>query len=175
MPADEATRGTEADESRVRTGPRHAAPRKPLFTRFHVPAGKAVAIAAMPTAVLMGMGFTPTLAQADDHASSKSLTADEYQKCVDAMTGAKDGKDASAKPTPSASSSASSTASPGTTKPTPSASASPDKTSSSDSGSDDKAGSDPTPSASKPAQSSGDSGTSGDGKTATTPSASANG
>ncbi|MFJ5269435.1 hypothetical protein [Streptomyces sp. NPDC088358] len=175
MPADEATRGTEADESRVRTGPRHAAPRKPLFTRFHVPAGKAVAIAAMPTAVLMGMGFTPTLAQADDHSSSKSLTADEYQKCVEAMTGAKDGKDASAKPTPSASSSASSTASPGTTKPTPSASASPDKTSSSDSGSDDKAGSDPTPSASKPAQSSGDSGTSGDGKTATTPSASANG
>ncbi|MCX4577598.1 hypothetical protein [Streptomyces sp. NBC_01571] len=175
MPADEATRGTEADESRVRTGPRHAAPRKPLFTRFHVPAGKAVAIAAMPTAVLMGMGFTPTLAQADDHSSSKSLTADEYKKCVEAMTGSTDGKDASAEPTPSASSSASSTASPGTTKPTPSASASPDKTSSSDSGSDDKAGSDPTPSASKPAQSSSGSGTSGDGKTATTPSASANG
>ncbi|WP_393078055.1 hypothetical protein [Streptomyces sp. LN704] len=173
MPADEATRGTEADESRVRTGPRHAAPRKPLFTRFHVPAGKAVAIAAMPTAVLMGMGFTPTLAQADDHPSSKSLTIDEYQKCVEAMTGAKDGKDASATPTPSASTSASSTASPGTAKPTPSASASPDKTSSSDSGSDDKAGSDPTPSASKSAQSG--SGTGGDEKPAATPSASAGG
>ncbi|MFD8425460.1 hypothetical protein [Streptomyces sp. NPDC059466] len=173
MPADEATRGTDADESRVRTGPRHAAPRKPLFTRFHVPAGKAVAIAAMPTAVLMGMGFTPTLAQADDHSSSKSLTVDEYQKCVDAMTASKDGKDASATPTPSASSSASSTASPGKTEPTPSASASPDKTSSPDSGSDDKAGSDPTPSASKSAQSG--TGTGGDEKPAAAPSASTGG
>ncbi|MGW3159804.1 hypothetical protein [Streptomyces sp. NPDC001089] len=175
MPADEATRGTEADESRVRTGPRHAAPRKPLFTRFHVPAGKAVAIAAMPTAVLMGMGFTPTLAQADDHASSKSLTVDEYQKCVEAVGGStdgKDGKDASATPTPSASSSASSTPSPGKTEPAPSASTSPDKTSSSDSGSDDKAGSDPTPSASKSAQSGGDS-AGGDDKAAAAPSASA--
>ncbi|MGW3628569.1 hypothetical protein ACWD7F_00130 [Streptomyces sp. NPDC005122] len=173
MSADEATRGTEVDESRVRTGPRHAAPRKPLFTRFHVPAGKAVAIAAMPTAVLMGMGFTPTLAQADDHSSSKSLTIDEYKKCVEAMTGSKDGKDASATPTPSASSSAGSTASPGTTEPASSASASPDKTSSPDSGSDDKAGSDPTPSASKSAQSG--SGTGGDEKPAATPSASSGG
>ncbi|MFF8022826.1 hypothetical protein ACFZDJ_17165 [Streptomyces sp. NPDC007896] len=157
MPADEVIRGTEVDESRVRTGPRHAAPRKLLFTRFHVPAGKAVAIAAMPTAVLMGMGFTPTLAQADDHAPTKSLTADEYQKCVEAV----DGKDTSASPTPSASASSSSSASASAStdkpEPTPSASASssPDKTSSSDSGSDDKAGSTPTPSASKSAQSSG--------------------
>ncbi|MFG2479296.1 hypothetical protein [Streptomyces fagopyri] len=174
MSADEATRGTDADASRVRTGPRHAAPRKPLFTRFHVPAGKAVAIAAMPTAVLMGMGFTPTLAQADDHPSSKSLTVDEYQKCVEAVDGSKDGKDAPATPTPSASSSASSTASPGKTEPTPSASASPDKTSSSDSGSDDKAGSDPTPSASKSAQSGGSGSATGEDKAAT-PSASADG
>ncbi|MGW3851094.1 hypothetical protein [Streptomyces fagopyri] len=176
MSADEATRGTDADASRVRTGPRHAAPRKPLFTRFQVPAGKAVAIAAMPTAVLMGMGFTPTLAQADDHPSSKSLTVDEYQKCVEAVDGSQDGKDASATPTPSASasSSASSTASPGKTEPSSSTGASPDKTSSSDSGSDDKAGSEPTPSASKPAQSGGGSATGGEGKTAT-PSASADG
>ncbi|MFE5144021.1 hypothetical protein ACFRDV_41490 [Streptomyces fagopyri] len=173
MSADEATRGTDADASRVRTGPRHAAPRKPLFTRFHVPAGKAVAIAAMPTAVLMGMGFTPTLAQADDHPSSKSLTVDEYQKCVEAVDGSQDGKDASATPTPSASSSASSTASPGKTEPTSSADASPDKTSSSDSGSDDKAGSDPTPSASKSAQSGGSAG--GGEDKAATPSASADG
>lgn len=174
MSADEATRGTDADASRVRTGPRHAAPRKPLFTRFHVPAGKAVAIAAMPTAVLMGMGFTPTLAQADDHPSSKSLTVDEYQKCVEAVDGSQDGKDASATPTPSASSSASSTASPGKTEPSSTAGASPDKTSSSDSGSDDKAGSEPTPSASKPAQSGDGSATGGEDKTAT-PSASADG
>ncbi|MER5925315.1 hypothetical protein [Streptomyces mirabilis] len=170
MPADEVTRGTEVDESRVRTGPRHAAPRKPLFTRFHVPAGKAVAIAAMPTAVLMGMGFTPTLARADDHSPAKSLTADEYQKCVEAVNG----KDTSASPTPSASASSSSSpsasASADKPDPTPSAStpSSPDKTSSSDSGSDGKAGSTPTPSASKSAQSS------GGGSTSTaTPSASA--
>ncbi|MEU9539035.1 MULTISPECIES: hypothetical protein [Streptomyces] len=170
MPADEVTRGTEVEESRVRSGPRHAAPRKPLFTRFHVPAGKAVAIAAMPTAVLMGMGFTPTLARADDHSPAKSLTADEYQKCVEAV----DGKDTSASPTPSASASSSSSASASASadkpEPTPSAStsSSPDKTSSSDSGSDDKAGSTPTPSASKSAQSSGGGSTS-----AATPSASA--
>ncbi|MER6372190.1 hypothetical protein ABT255_28180 [Streptomyces mirabilis] len=170
MPADEVTRGTEVDESRVRTGPRHAAPRKPLFTRFHVPAGKAVAIAAMPTAVLMGMGFTPTLARADDHSPAKSLTADEYQKCVEAVNG----KDTSASPTPSASASSSSSpsasASADKPDPTPSAStpSSPDKTSSSDSGSDDKAGSTPTPSASKSAQSSG-----GGSASTATPSASA--
>jgi len=83
-----------------RTGPRHAAPRKPLFTRFHVPAGKAIALAAMPTAVLMGMGLTPTLASADDHTSSKSLTADEYKDCMDALASA------SASPSSSASKSA---------------------------------------------------------------------
>ncbi|MFI2074515.1 MULTISPECIES: hypothetical protein [Streptomyces] len=48
----------------TRSGPRHAAPRKPLLSRLHMPAGKAVALAAMPSAVLMGMGLTPTLAQA---------------------------------------------------------------------------------------------------------------
>ncbi|MFF4157436.1 hypothetical protein [Streptomyces sp. NPDC001678] len=46
------------------SGPRHAAPRKPLLARLNMPAGKAVALAAMPGAVLMGMGLTPTLAQA---------------------------------------------------------------------------------------------------------------
>ncbi|MFI8929667.1 hypothetical protein ACIG3E_18540 [Streptomyces sp. NPDC053474] len=62
MPTDEVRRGTDAVTSRVRTGPRHAAPKKPLLTR--VPVGKAIALAAMPTAVLMGMGLTPQLAQA---------------------------------------------------------------------------------------------------------------
>ncbi|MGG2458791.1 hypothetical protein ACO0M4_02985 [Streptomyces sp. RGM 3693] len=32
------------------------------MTRLHVPAGKAIAIAAMPSAVLMGMGLTPQMA-----------------------------------------------------------------------------------------------------------------
>lgn len=61
--------GSVADDEireRAASGPRHAAPRKSLLTKLHVPAGKAVALAAMPTAVLMGMGFTPHLAQADD-------------------------------------------------------------------------------------------------------------
>ncbi|MFI0999362.1 hypothetical protein ACIP10_23480 [Streptomyces galbus] len=101
MPADEVTHGTEVDVSRERTGPRHAAPKKPLFTRFHMPAGKAIALAAMPTAVLMGMGFTPTLANADDQPASKSLTVDEYKDCVAALEGAS----ASSSPSPSASAS----------------------------------------------------------------------
>ncbi|WP_093848077.1 hypothetical protein [Streptomyces pini] len=54
-----------APDRRTRTGPRHAAPRKPLLTRLHVPAGKAIALAAMPSAVLMGMGLTPKLALAE--------------------------------------------------------------------------------------------------------------
>ncbi|MDX3239224.1 hydrogenase expression protein HypF [Streptomyces sp. ME03-5709C] len=51
---------------RERTGPRHAAPRKSLLTKLQMPAGKAIALAAMPTAVLMGMGLTPRLASADE-------------------------------------------------------------------------------------------------------------
>ncbi|MEU6669898.1 hypothetical protein [Streptomyces sp. NPDC046727] len=155
MPADEVTRGTDVDGSRARTGPRHAAPRKQLFTRFHMPAGKAIASVAMPTAVLMGMGFTSTLALADNNgtpspsSSAKSLTADEYKDCVKALD---DDKDPSSSPSPSASDSA-----------TPSPSASDDGkdaqdttgkdstgkdstggTSSSDSGSGDKATPEPT-------------------------------
>ncbi|MFE7209238.1 hypothetical protein ACFU93_04350 [Streptomyces sp. NPDC057611] len=130
MPADEVTHGRGVEVSRVRTGPRHAAPKKPLFTRFHMPAGKAIAMAAMPTAVLMGMGFTSTHAVADNNAttpSAKSLTADEYKDCVAALDGsqdkapaspapsasagaadpAEDGEDATAQPDPSATSSAS--------------------------------------------------------------------
>ncbi|MFJ6650428.1 hypothetical protein ACIQPS_32755 [Streptomyces sp. NPDC091290] len=163
MPADEVTHGTEVDTSRVRTGPRHAAPKKPLFTRFHMPAGKAIALAAMPTAVLMGMGFTPTLAQADSDNATKptanSLTADEYKDCVAALE-----DDASATPSPSASADASD-GEEETAKPDPSDSADPSKpsdssgssdssqpaggSSSSDSGSDDDAEPAPKPSESK--------------------------
>ncbi|MFF4209611.1 hypothetical protein ACFYZE_09720 [Streptomyces sp. NPDC001796] len=175
MPADEVTHGADADASRVRTGPRHAAPRKPLFTRFHMPAGKAIALAAMPTAVLMGMGLTPTLARAADHTpSSKNLTVDEYQKCVEALDGS---KDASSSPSPSSSASASPSKSADTPEPTSSASparssgkasdTTSGKTSSSDSGSDDKAG--PTPSKSTAGTSS------GSGASTPSPSASASG
>ncbi|MGW1403861.1 hypothetical protein ACWCRF_35670 [Streptomyces sp. NPDC002405] len=128
MPADEVTHGTGVEESRVRTGPRHAAPKKPLFTRFHMPAGRAIAMAAMPTAVLMGMGFTSTHAVADNNAatpSAKSLTADEYKDCVAALDGSQD--KASASPTPSASASAGDPAEDGedaTAQPAPSATSS---------------------------------------------------
>ncbi|MGW7229559.1 hypothetical protein [Streptomyces cyaneofuscatus] len=50
----------------VRKGPRHAAPKKSLLTKLHMPSGKkAFALAAMPTAVFVGMGLTPKLAMAD--------------------------------------------------------------------------------------------------------------
>lgn len=70
MPGDELHQeaGTPADAASEaasgRSGPRHAAPKKPLLNRLHLPAGKAIAIAAMPSAVLMGMGLTPQLASA---------------------------------------------------------------------------------------------------------------
>ncbi|MFI1758997.1 hypothetical protein [Streptomyces sp. NPDC020571] len=180
MPADEVTRGTDVESSRVRTGPRHAAPKKPLFTRFHMPAGKAIAIAAMPTAVLMGMGFTPTLALADGNDAappSNSLTADEYKDCVAALEDAE--KDPSASPTPSPS--ATDGADDGkddTKEPDPAAStgdrgtdagsdagSDKDDSSSPDSGSDDKGAKDeqdapaPSPSASQSQEASGSDGT----------------
>ncbi|MGW7818553.1 hypothetical protein ACWGLF_10540 [Streptomyces puniciscabiei] len=181
MPADEVTRGTDADGSRARTGPRHAAPRKPLFTRFHMPAGKAIASVAMPTAVLMGMGFTSSLALAAGNGSpspsttAKSLTADEYKNCVKALDSS---KDASPSPSPSASKSAD------TATPSPSASADaskgsqsgdPGKTSSPDSGSGDKAT--PTPTATSGSSGSdsgsGSSGSSSAGGATATPTPSA--
>ncbi|MGW2638675.1 hypothetical protein [Streptomyces sp. NPDC001348] len=146
MPADEVTHGTDVDGSRARTGPRHAAPKKPLF-RFHMPAGKAIATVAMPTAVLMGLGVTSSLALADSSGTSNSQKAAEYKDCVKALDGS---DDASSSPSPSASEST------GTATPTPSASADTGKdtskgktkdsggTSSSDSGTDDKATPKPT-------------------------------
>ncbi|MEU7035195.1 hypothetical protein ABZ958_16110 [Streptomyces sp. NPDC046237] len=58
---------TAADGATLaRRGPRHAAPRKSLLNKIQGPAGKAMALAAMPTAVLMGMGMAPKLALADE-------------------------------------------------------------------------------------------------------------
>ncbi|WP_030693312.1 hypothetical protein [Streptomyces globisporus] len=59
-------RGDETQSALAKEGPRHAAPRKSLLNRIQGPAGKAMALAAMPTAVLVGMGLTPRLALADD-------------------------------------------------------------------------------------------------------------
>jgi hypothetical protein len=77
------------DSGRARTGPRHAAPRKSLLTRLHVPPGKAIAIAAMPSAVLMGMGLTPQLA------SAKTLPKSPFRDgpCVSVPDRAPDGAD----------------------------------------------------------------------------------
>nr|WP_285563372.1 hypothetical protein [Streptomyces hygroscopicus] len=175
MPADEVSRGSDADESRGRTGPRHAAPRKPLFTRFHMPAGKAIATVAMPTAVLMGMGFTSTLALAAGNGGSpapsptaKSLTADEYKDCVKALDGA---KDPSASPSPSASADKS------TATPSPSASPSGDATkdTSGSSTSTDSGSGSAGKTAPKPTETSGSSGSgsgSDSGSGTTTPSTS---
>ncbi|MEU2688465.1 hydrogenase expression protein HypF [Streptomyces hygroscopicus] len=84
-----------ASPRRVRTGPRHAAPKKSVLTRLQVPAGKAIALAAMPSAVLMGMGLTPQLASANPRPE------DRYKAgpCVSQPDGAdqddaKSGKDA---------------------------------------------------------------------------------
>jgi hypothetical protein len=170
VPADEVTHGADVDASRARSGPRHAAPKKPLFNRFHVPAGKAIAMAAMPTAVLMGIGFTPTLALADDAPTAKSLTADEYKDCVAALTG-------SASPSASASSSPSTDDT--TATPSPSASSGSgsdsgsDGSSSSGSGSDDKATPTPTPSASASASPGKEESSSGSETATPSPSASA--
>ncbi|MFJ4469252.1 hypothetical protein ACIP2X_17410 [Streptomyces sp. NPDC089424] len=159
MSADEVRGESSAAPQPARTGPRHAAPRKPLFTRFQVPAGRAIAVAAMPTAILLGMGLTPKLALADDRPTPQSLTAEEYEDCVELLKET-DG----ASPSPSASASETESE-----KPSPSASAtgspqSPQTSdtsgdeatdnsgsgdgSSSDSGSDDEAEPAPSPSAS---------------------------
>ncbi|MFE7353651.1 hypothetical protein ACFU8Q_10695 [Streptomyces sp. NPDC057543] len=66
MRGDETQLNATGEDLRPRTGPRHAAPRKSLLTKLHIPAGKAFALAAMPTAVFVGMGLTPKLALADD-------------------------------------------------------------------------------------------------------------
>ncbi|WP_327304477.1 hypothetical protein OG730_13535 [Streptomyces sp. NBC_01298] len=67
MRGDETQRGeAPGAESRERKGPRHAAPRKSLLTKIQIPVGKTMALAAMPTAVFVGMSMAPKLAVADD-------------------------------------------------------------------------------------------------------------
>ncbi|MGW0559579.1 hypothetical protein ACWDZ4_02825 [Streptomyces sp. NPDC003016] len=60
----------DRDGTRERKGPRHAAPRKSLLTKLQIPAGKAMALAAMPTAVFVGMALTPQPALADDQVTN---------------------------------------------------------------------------------------------------------
>lgn len=67
MRGDETQRGVAPGaESRESKGPRHAAPRKSLLNKLQIPVGRTMALAAMPTAVFVGMGMAPKLALADD-------------------------------------------------------------------------------------------------------------
>ncbi|WP_405699471.1 hypothetical protein OG209_12515 [Streptomyces sp. NBC_01383] len=118
-----------------RRGPRHAAPKRSLLTKLHMPAGKkAFALAAMPTAVFVGMGLTPKLAMADDNADIPFAPG----PCVTRSD------EPSESPSPSASA---------TKSPSPSATAS-------DKATPDKSdGATPKPSSSPSASTSGDKGT----------------
>lgn len=92
---------TGEDDARVRSGPRHAAPRKSLLTKLHMPAGKkAFALAAMPTAVFVGMGLTPKLALADDSGDIPFAPG----PCVTRSDEPSESQEPEAKPTPSATS-----------------------------------------------------------------------
>ncbi|WTW85161.1 hypothetical protein OG577_17580 [Streptomyces canus] len=137
-----------------------------------MPAGKAIAMAAMPTAVLMGIGFTPTLALADDAPTAKSLTADEYKDCIAALDSASPSASASPSSSPDSDDSATATPSPSASSGSGSDSGSNSGDSSTDSGSDDKATPTPTPSASASKEESSSSSGSSDTATAS-PSASA--
>ncbi|MEU9357726.1 hypothetical protein AB0D35_06375 [Streptomyces sp. NPDC048301] len=82
-----------------RRGPRHAAPRKSLLTKLHMPAGKkAFALAAMPTAVFVGMGLTPRLAMADDSSDIPFAPG----PCVTRSDEPSEAQDPEEKPTPDA-------------------------------------------------------------------------
>ncbi|NEC65458.1 hypothetical protein [Streptomyces sp. SID9727] len=127
---DEQVNGADVAGTRERRGPRHAAPRKSLLTKLHMPAGKkAFALAAMPTAVFVGMGLTPRLAMADDttdipFAPGPCVTrSDEPSESADPTP--------SASKTPSPSTSESAKPTPGTTgeaTPKPTATGSADET-----------------------------------------------
>ncbi|MFE1176964.1 hypothetical protein [Streptomyces sp. NPDC058773] len=138
--------GVPPRRSGVGDGPRHAAPRKPLRSRFHVPAGKAIAIAAMPSAVLMGMGLTPQMAiakpappkspfkdgpcvtapdkveQKDGAKDSEGDTKDDTKPSTEPSPSPSAGKEADKTPAPSPSGSAESDEPADTSAPSPSAS-----------------------------------------------------
>ncbi|MFF9475401.1 hypothetical protein ACF1E9_22620 [Streptomyces roseolus] len=132
-------RGDDTQPTVVRSGPRHAAPRKTLLNRIQGPAGKAMALAAMPTAVLMGMGLAPSPALADekdipfapgpcvsrsDEPVAEETTATPTAKATET---AKPEPTATATATPSAEPSGQPTATPSPTA-TPTATASPSAT-----------------------------------------------
>ncbi|NED92414.1 hypothetical protein G3I76_71695 [Streptomyces sp. SID11233] len=107
-----------------RRGPRHAAPRKSLLTKLHMPAGKkAFALAAMPTAVFVGMGLTPKLAMADDSADIPYAPGPCVTRSDEPSESPSPSASETKKPSPSATASDKATPdkSDGTTTPKPSA------------------------------------------------------
>ncbi|MBO0917010.1 hypothetical protein [Streptomyces laculatispora] len=89
-----------------RRGPRHAAPRKSLLTKLYMPAGKkAFALAAMPTAVFVGMGLTPKLAMADDSADIPFAPGPCVTRSDEPSESASPSASATKSPSPSASAS----------------------------------------------------------------------
>ncbi|MFC7974924.1 hypothetical protein ACFUT3_06765 [Streptomyces cinereoruber] len=121
-------RGDETQPALAKGGPRHAAPRKSLLNRIQGPAGKAMALAAMPTAVFVGMGLTPKIALADDKdipfAPGPCVTRSD-EPTPEASETAKEKETAKPTATPSATATASPTATPSGT---PSATATPTPT-----------------------------------------------
>ncbi|MFF1508870.1 hypothetical protein [Streptomyces sp. NPDC058326] len=121
-------RGDETQSALAKGGPRHAAPRKSLLNRIQGPAGKAMALAAMPTAVFVGMGLTPKIALADEKdipfAPGPCVTRSDEPVTEESTKPAE-----TAKPTPSATPSTTATATPSATATaTPSATATPTAT-----------------------------------------------
>ncbi|WP_030200566.1 hypothetical protein [Streptomyces sp. NRRL S-87] len=123
MRGDETQRAIAPDaQSRERKGPRHAAPRKSLLTKLQIPVGKTMALAAMPTAVFVGMGMAPKLALADDKdipfAPGPCVTRSDEPPQESPSPKATDmpSKPKDESPSPKASPSASPSASPGATK-----------------------------------------------------------
>ncbi|MGW2838300.1 hypothetical protein ACWCWD_10950 [Streptomyces sp. NPDC001493] len=94
------------EAARERRGPRHAAPRKSLLMKLNLPSGKkAFALAAMPTAVFVGMSLTPKLAMADDASDIPFAPGPCVTRSDEPSESAE--PSASASPSPSASDSAS--------------------------------------------------------------------
>ncbi|MEW1900862.1 hypothetical protein [Streptomyces sp. NPDC086147] len=118
-------RGDETQPALAKGGPRHAAPRKSLLNRIQGPAGKAMALAAMPTAVFVGMGLTPKIALADDKdipfAPGPCVTRSD-EPTPEASETEKEKETAKPTATPSATATASPSATPSATAaPTPTA------------------------------------------------------
>ncbi|MEU3060760.1 hypothetical protein AB0P12_06385 [Streptomyces subrutilus] len=132
MRGDETQRGAAPSaESRESKGPRHAAPRKSLLNKLQIPVGKTMALAAMPTAVFVGMGMAPKLAAADDKeipfAPGPCVTRSDEPAQSPSPSPSKTPSPStspSASPSPSASTSVQPKAKPGaSTSPSPSATA----------------------------------------------------